>query len=188
MAMLRTLLFLLLASIPLSASAQQAAPTKLGFAGTDYFHRWSQKGQHEFTPQGQADLAKWREMVTLDVHEQVHDGDQLAALANGVLSNYERSGRILRTDSKPRTKDRPAEHLIVAMLAAPGVVEASFARLVLVEGKGVVVVYSRRAYGANAAETIGAWVQANGEARERALMAWKVAPAPAQLKLLPQSK
>ena len=187
MAMLRTLLFLLLASIALSASGQ-AAPAKLGFAGTDYFHRWSQKGQHEFTPQGQADLAKWREMVTLDVHEQVRDGDQLAALANGVLSNYERSGRILRTDSRPRTKDRPAEHLIVALLAAPGVVEAAFARLVLVEGKGVVVVYSRRAYGANAAETIGAWVQANGEARERALMAWKVAPAPGQLKLLPQNK
>lgn len=123
-------------------------------------------------------------MVTLNVHESVRNGDQLAGLANGVLANYRRAGRVIRTASRPRTDARPAEHLIVALLQAPGLVEAVLARVVLVDGVGVVVVRSHRAYGARAADSAGDWLAANGPALEASLMAWSVTPAPAQLRQL----
>ena len=47
-----------------------------------YIHRWSNAGQHEFTPANDADLERWRDMVTVNVHEVAKDGDQLARVAN----------------------------------------------------------------------------------------------------------
>ncbi|MCX5932457.1 MAG: hypothetical protein NTW83_11700, partial [Cyanobacteria bacterium] len=114
----------------------------LSFGGQRYWHRFSAGGQHEFTPGEQPNLTTWRDMVTLNVHESVRNDDQLAGLANGVLANYRRAGRVIRTASRPRTDARPAEHLIVALLPAPGLFEAALARVVLVDGVGVVVVRS----------------------------------------------
>jgi hypothetical protein len=90
-------------------SDQKTAKT-LSFRGVDYLHRWSKDGQNEFTPKGQEDLNKWREMITINVHQAIVSGDQLADLANRVLGNYQSVGKILRTDSKPRTPQREAEH------------------------------------------------------------------------------
>ena len=170
------------------APAPAAKPMTLRFGGVDYLHRWSQKAQNEFTPAGQTDLRKWQDMVTINLHDTVVNGDQLAGVANSVLGNYQRSGKILRTDSKPRTAQREAEHLVVAILVAPGVAEAAFARFVMVGGRGMVVVYSHRAYGKDPAGTIGAWLQAKGPSVEAALMGWQGIPQPAQLRALPQSK
>jgi hypothetical protein len=178
---------------PASVWSQAAEPSpapaasrgsSLSFGGQRYWHRFSAGGQHEFTPEGQSNLTTWRDMVTLNVHESVRNGDQLADLANGVLANYRRAGRVIRTASKPRTEARPAEHLIVALLPAPDLVEAVLARVVLVDGVGVVVVHSHRAYGARAADSAGDWLAANGPAVETTLMAWSVKPAPAQLRQL----
>jgi hypothetical protein len=165
-----------------------AKPMTLSLGGVQYVHRWSQKGQNEFTPPAETDLSKWRDMVTVNVHDKVTNGDQLAELANGVLGNYQRAGKILRTDSKPRTAQQQAEHLVVAILAAPGVMEAAFARVMLVEGKGVVVVYSHRAYGKDAADVIGPWLQTKGQSTENTLMGWKGLPKLAAIKALPQTK
>jgi hypothetical protein len=44
------------------------------------------------------------------------DGDTLAMKANGVLENYKsHGGRVLKTDSIPRTPDRLAEHFIAVV-------------------------------------------------------------------------
>jgi 3-hydroxyacyl-CoA dehydrogenase len=40
--------------------AMAAAELSLNFRGTPYLHRWSSRGQHEFTPAPDADLARWR--------------------------------------------------------------------------------------------------------------------------------
>jgi hypothetical protein len=169
------------------APAAAAAATKIKFSGVEYLHRWSQNGQNEFTPAAQPDLKSWREMVTVNVNERVTNGDQLAAMANAVLGNYQKAGEIVRTDSKPRTSTSEAEHFIAAMLHAKGVSEAVFARVMMVEGKGVVVVFSHRAYGANSTQAIGAWMTSNGEATERALRSWTGVPKIAQLRALPQA-
>ena len=63
--------------------------------GTTYLHRWSQGNQHEFTPKGQADLKNWKDMMTISVFPEVSNGNQLAQIANGVLSNYQNNGAIL---------------------------------------------------------------------------------------------
>jgi hypothetical protein len=83
------------------------------FRGAAYWHRWSNNDQHEFTPRGQEDLQKWADMVTINLYPDARDGDVLAATANAVLENYKKhQAMVLKTDSVPRTPDRPAEHYI----------------------------------------------------------------------------
>jgi hypothetical protein len=168
-------------------NAPQTKPATLSFGGMDYLHRWSKDGQNEFTPESDSDLARWHDMITINVHEAVGNGDQLADLANRVLGNYQSHGKIVRTVSKPRTPQRPAEHLIVALLGNPNFLEATFARIVLVDGVGVIAIYSHRVYGKEAAETIGQWLETKGPAVERTLMAWDKMPSLAALKKLPQN-
>ena len=82
--------FLLLAFSAFAADEptkpDQKTTATLSFGGVDYMHRWSKNGQNEFTPKGQEDLAKWQDMITINVHEGVVNGGQLADLANRVPS------------------------------------------------------------------------------------------------------
>jgi len=169
-------------------SATQAKPMTLSFNGVVYVHRWSKNGQNEFTPENDKDLTRWQDMVTINVHDKARDGDQLAVLANSVLGNYQQHGKILRTDSKPRTPQRPAEHLIVAILGNGALLEAVFARVVLVDGVGTIAVYSHRIYGKDASGPMGEWLKAKGPSIEQKLMSWDGIPPASTLKQLPQSQ
>lgn len=171
-----------------AASSGPAGGMTFRFNGVDYLHRWSKDGQNEFTPKSDADLAAWRDMVTVNVFESVRTGEQLAEVANKVLGNYQARGKILRTDSKPRSADRPAEHLIVAALGDPAFLEAAFARLFLVGGAGYVVVRSHRVYGKAAGPAMSDWLKANGPQVEKALMEWSQVPSRDALKRLPQAR
>ncbi len=168
-------------------STSQTKATTLRFDGKTYVHRWSKNGQNEYTPPSDPDLDRWHDMITLNVNESVRNGEQLATMANSILANYQKHGKIVRTDSKPRTPQRPAEHLIVALLGNATLVEAAFARIVLVDDVGVVAVYSHRVYGKDAAGPIGEWLQKNGPTVEKTLMGWDNIPPPAALRKLPQS-
>jgi hypothetical protein len=183
---------LLVTSSALAAStpphgASQTKADKLAFGGTVYLHRWSKNGQNEFTPERDRDLNRWNDMVTINVHEAVRDGEQLAVLANSVLGNYQKHGKIVRTDSRPRTPQRPAEHLIVAILGNEAFLETAFARVMLRDGVGVVAVYSHRVYGKDAAAPMGEWLKTRGPAIEKTLMDWDQVPSAGAVKLLPQS-
>jgi hypothetical protein len=169
---------------PVSASPG----ARISFNGTDYSHRWSRDGQSEYTPQGEEDLSAWTSMVTIVVHDWARNGDQVAELANRVLGNYQARGKILRTDSRPRTTGREAEHFAAAVLGSPGYLEAAFARMLLAEGRGVVIVYSRRFYGTAVGDQMSAWLGKNGAAVEKALMGWKGLPSLAALTALPQAR
>ncbi len=171
-----------------SAGTSQTKAASLTFGGKAYVHRWSRNGQNEYTQPSEPDLDRWRDMVTLNVNESVRDGEQLAAMANSILANYEKHGKIVRTDSKPRTPQHPAEHLIVALLGNASLLEAAFARVMLIDGVGVVAVYSHRVYGKDAAAPMGEWLQTNGPTIEKTLMSWDKIPSPAALKQLPQSR
>jgi hypothetical protein len=174
-----------------SESAKGTPPTNasaVSFGGVDYVHRWSKNGQNEFTPPRDSDLSRWSDMVTINVHPAVANGDQLADLANRVLGTYQSHGKIVRTDSKPRTPQRPAEHLVVAVLGNPSFLEAAFARFVLVDGAGLVTVYSHRVYGKDAGPAMSEWLKANGPSVEKTLMSWDRMPSPTALKQLPQAQ
>jgi hypothetical protein len=155
-----------------TATAQPSPAPSLVFDGVTYVHRWAQDGQHEFTPAAQTDLRTWTDMVTVTVHDEIADGEQLATAANGVLSSYQSAGRLLHTASRPRTATAPAEHFVAAVLGDPAYLEASFARLLLVGGRGVVVVYSHRVYGEAAGPPMSAWLGEHGQEMEQTLMGW----------------
>ena len=166
--------------------AQPSGAATVSFNGTEFLHRWSKNAQHEFTPKGEEDLAKWGSMVTINVHDSARTGEQLAELANRVLGSYGEVGKVIRTDSKPRTDKIEAEHFAVALLPGQGFIEAAFARFLLHDGRAVVAVYSKRYYGAKAAGEMGEWLKKNGSDVERALMAWTGLPSHTALKALPR--
>ncbi len=194
--MTKTMTLMLACSVlAAAAAAAEAGPpaaaspgATLSFDGTAYFHRWSSQGQNEYTPQGEEDLSAWKSMVTLNVHDWARNGDQLADLANRVLGNYQANGKILRTDSRPRTKDHEAEHFAAVVLGQPKFLEAAFARILLVEGHGLVIVYSKRFYGAAVGNEMSAWLDKNGAATEKTLMSWTGMPSLAAVNALPQAK
>jgi hypothetical protein len=118
-------------------------------------------------------------MMTVNAYPDVDDGDGLAATANAVLENYKKhDAKVLKTDSVPRTADRPAEHLIAVVFGQPKFIEVAFARLKLVDGKGFSFVYSHRLYGEKIGDQMSAWLSANEEALEEALMEWSGPPSP----------
>jgi hypothetical protein len=166
---------------------QKADVTALTFNGTDFFHRWSQKGQHEFTPMGDEDLKAWKDMVTINVHDRARTGEALADVANRVLANYKANGHIMRTLSKPRTDTSEAEHFIAAVLQAPQIFEVAFARLLLFEGRAVVAVYSKRFYGNAAQSEMTTWFKANAVLIETVLVSWNGIPSRDTLNRLPQT-
>ncbi len=166
---------------PLARASDPSGETTLEFGGERYVHRWSKEHQHEFTPVAQPDLERWTDMLTVNVHPAIRDGEGLATLANTVLSNYRQHGRIVRTSSLPRTAEREAEHLIVAALGAPGFIELAFARAMTHEGAAVVVVYSHRIHGDDVAAQASAWLQAHGPSAEERLMGFAAVPRAATL-------
>ena len=80
----------------------------------------------------------------------------MAEVANRVVSNYERAGKILRTDSKPRTDKAEAEHLLVAILINPQFLEAAFAHAPA-RRRGAGGRLLKRVPGAKAGNEMSAW-------------------------------
>ena len=160
-------------------------PPKRAFVFRDvaYFHRWSKGDQHEFTPEKQEDLNRWSDMITVNGYPDVGDGERLAVTANAVLENYKtHQAKVLKTRSVPRTADRPAEHLIAVMFTRPNFIEVAFARFKLMDGKGCSLVYSHRIYGETMGDQMSAWLGANGQEIEKALMEWSSMPSPLLLR------
>lgn len=144
------------------------------FRGVDYFHRWSQGTQQEFTPAKQEDLEHWTDMITINAYPGVDDGEKMAGAANAVLANYQRAkGKILNSRSVPRTDERPAEHFICVRFVRPEFVEIAFARFKLIDNQGHSFVYSHRVYGDGVQEQMDEWFKANRAEVEKALMEWE---------------
>jgi hypothetical protein len=185
------LTLLALGCIALDGQQIQATGAKPAFVfdGVAYLARWSMNNQHEFTPESQGDLEKWSDMITMNVYLDTHDGDALAAKANAVLENYKsHHGIVLRTNSLPRTPDRPAEHSIAVVFGRQNFIEVAFARFKLVDGIGCSIVHSHRIYGEKVGDQMSAWIDHNGAKIERTLMQWNNMPSPASLGQLPHKQ
>ena len=83
---------------------------------------------------------------------------------------------MLRTNSVPRTAQKPAEYLIVVLFVQPEYIEAVFSRFKLVGGTGTAAIYCHREYGKQIGDQMSAWLQKNGAVIEKALMAWERIP------------
>src|SRR5262245_7385093 len=147
--------------LPAAADKKDKAGA-FSFASVKYFHRFTKDDQHEYTPDGQEDLKAWTDMVTINLYRKAKDGDALAATANAVLENYKASrGMVIKTDSVPRTRDRPAEHLIVVIFARPEFIEVAFSRFRMHDAVGSAVIYSHRIYGNRVGDEMSAWLKTN---------------------------
>jgi hypothetical protein len=172
-------------SLHVANAAHSLGPEKkvqdaaFALAEVKYYHRFTKEDQHEYTPAGQDDLEAWKDMVTIHYYRKAKDGDALAAVANAVLKNYKAANaRIVKTDSVPKSKDKPAEHLIVAVFSRPEFFEASFARFRMHDGVGTAVIYSHRIYGKKIGNEMNAWLEKNGADTEKTLMKWDAMPKP----------
>jgi hypothetical protein len=113
------------------------------------------------------------------VLSKAKDGEALAATANAVLENYKANkALVVKTESVPRVKDKPAEHLIVVIFGRPEFIEVAFSRFRMHDGVGSAVVYSHRIYGKKVGDGMSAWLNKNGSTIERNLMKWDAMPKP----------
>lgn len=188
----RTVVSVLLLSFALTGGAVLCNPTStraqntgkkesaaFTFAEVNYFRRFTQGEQHEYTPAGQENLQTWTDMVTLWFYRNAKTAEALAATANTVLTNYKANqAMIVKTNSVPRTKENPAEHLIVALFPRQQFIEAVFARFRMQQGVGTAVIYSHRIYGTKAGSAMQAWLEKNGATTEANLMKWDAAVKP----------
>jgi hypothetical protein len=160
-----------------TAAANKEKAGAVSFAGVAYLHRFTKDDQHEYTPDGQEDLKAWTDMVTINLYRKAKDAEALAATANAVLDNYKANrGMVVKTDSIPRTRDKPAEHLIVVVFARPEFIEVAFARFRMHDGFGSAVIYSHRIYGNKVGDEMSAWLKKEGATTERSLMEWDAMP------------
>lgn len=181
-------LAVLASTIALAKEPAKPATLKLKFGGIEYVHRTTMNGRSDFTPASEPKPDSWRDRVTIIVRENVTTGEQLSGIASNLFATVSDLGEVVRTDSVPNPATQETEHFFAARLQGKGFTQASFARLALVEGKGMVIVYSHRSYGEYSAETSTGWMDRNGEATEAALMSWTGMPKLAQLRALAPSK
>ncbi len=180
-----------------AASSALAPTTAFAFGNADYIHRWSKDGQNEFTPVADPDVHAWHDMVTVIVYDNVHDGEQLAAVANRVLANWGKGGRIVRTNAIPAAPGQPAQHFMAAVLVGPHDMEVTFGRFRMAGDTGEGLLYAHRFPAPpggtpedqrrEMARAAVDWLHANGADTEALLMAWEGAPPVAALRALPQS-
>lgn len=180
--------FSLLKAAPLTA--QTAATPQLQFNGTRYFFRWTNDRLFEFTPQGQEDLEKWIDMISVVVYREVDTPEKLLGKAKAVLDTYKANrGGIIGSGTYPATAQTSAQHFITAMILGNGVVEAVFTRLLLstpanyvsTDGMGYGFIYSHRRYAVDgnikdAIHQLGEWEKTNGKEIASALI--RYAPVP----------
>lgn len=167
-----------------SAAAAQDTDKKekdveFSLADVKYFHRFTKDDQHEYTPTGQEDLKAWKDMVTIYYYRKAKEGEKLAATANSLLENYKAAkGLVVKTDSVPKTKDKPAAHLVVVIFGRPEFTEVAFARFKMHDGVGTAVIYSHRIYGKKIGNEMSARLEKNGPDTEKMLMKWDAMPKP----------
>ncbi|MDP2571936.1 hypothetical protein Q8W40_07090 [Vibrio penaeicida] len=168
---LSLIITLLLLGLGYSISTHAASFT---FKNEAYILRWNDGQLFELTPEAQSDLKNWQTMVSFVLFQPINDGDSLAAIANQTLATYKtHEGMLMATDSVPASKDQPAEHFIAYLFISPDSFEFSANRLVLSEGIGVSVVYSRRFYNKKGEDghVVSDWMEKHGPEIEASLMA-----------------
>jgi hypothetical protein len=178
-------LLVLTGTLEPNAAYGNEKPAVTTFDNVTYFERSTNLGtkdagtvgQYEFTPAGQTDLNAWSQMVTLIEYRKVRTGEDLAKTANAVLGTYtSNGGKVLRTNSVPRTSSKPAEYFVAVILPGSHYLEAAFARFRMNGGIGTAIVYSRRFYGKTSADDFGAWAKTHGASTEQTLMQWDAMP------------
>jgi len=171
-------LFVVLVKVEPEDSDPKVKEPILMFGDVTYVHRWSNAGQHEFTPLGQEDIERWSDRVTIQRYLSVKGDEGLTSMAGAVLENYRgRGAKVLKNESVQASRDNPAEHLLVLVFPAPGVMEAVFARFKMDRDIGSSIIYSHRVYGQKVEGQMSAWLEAHLSSTEKSLMGLQQIPS-----------
>jgi hypothetical protein len=180
-------LVVLASPLALAKEPARPAPVKLNFNGVEYVHRSTLNGRSDFTPAAQPG-ADWRDRMTILVRENVTTPEQVSSIASNLVETVSDVGEVVRAESAPNLRTDQTEHFFAARMQTDKYAQAAFVRLGMFEGKGVLVMFSHRSYGAHSLESSTGWMDRNGEDTEKKLMSWTGMPKLAQLRALPKSK
>jgi len=123
------------------------------YLGTKYFLRSTKDGQYVFTPDGQEDLQRWTDMITLSYFPQITEGKSLAAKAiewwshcRSMRAHFFDLNFVPRIDLMP-SRDN-ALYVASTLIAQPdnNYDEYAFTALRIVEGIGAISTYTHRNY------------------------------------------
>ena len=157
--------------------SEQKNKEAFAFEDTKYFFRSRNQDAREYTPAGQDDLKTWKDMVTVIYYRNATDEKALEKVANTTKGLYQQAnGLIIRAAANPKTAEKPAAYLVVAMFVTDEFREVAFAGFRMQEGVSSAVVYSHRIYGKEVGEEMGAWIKKNGPNTEIALAKWDAIP------------
>lgn len=154
--------------------AISAHATSFTFKDEAYMLRWNDGQLFEFTPEGQENLDDWQTMVSFILFQSINDGEGLAGIANQILARYQtHKGMLMATDSIPASDVQPAEHFMAYLFISPDSFEFAANRILLLEGIGVSVVYSRRFYNKKGEDGnfVSNWMEKHGSEIEASLKA-----------------
>lgn len=167
------------AALALSAFAvlaHAAPPPTLEAGGTVYHLRWTgDGGLAEYTPDGQEDLERYSDMISLAPTPAELRPDDMAAYARAMADQVRAGdGDLLSQDCVPDAADHVAECTMFVAYAQPAYTEFAFTRLVAVGADNVAcLVLSHREYGATSRAQAQAWLASDaGRARVAGFLDW----------------
>lgn len=166
---------------------KKADSSSLTFRDKEFIHRYSKGSLHEFTPEGQEDLSKWNDMLSIVHIGEAKNEEELKKLSDGLFKFYKQSGgKLFGMRVQDKTKDSPSEYLGGIIFAKENMTEYVKTKVVLRDGKVYALVYSHRFYLqiAKSQEAIKQWLTDNEEKNIYAMWDWKKFPSEAELKKL----
>jgi hypothetical protein len=167
------------------SSDRQGPPlTTVTFNDTEYIFRSSEGGLYRFTPEGQEDLSKWSDMLSINIYPGSQGEHALRDIFHSVFATYVLDGDVEAGESQPNTKTGRIEHLVVVTFVMPDFDESLRARFLLVGESCVGITHSHRTYGESANTDLQAWLDGGGADVTEKLMEWDDYPTPAELEAL----
>lgn len=154
--MRRHALAILLACLPAAAAA---SPPPLEFAGTTWYARWWDGGLVEYTPDGQTDLERYSEMLSLLPTPAGLQAAHLDAYTREMAITHERrGGRVLSRECQPAAPSHLAECTLLIGFGDASHVELAVVRHIALRAGIAGFSLSHREYGDGAEDRAKTWI------------------------------
>ncbi|HEY4560337.1 MAG TPA: hypothetical protein VIG54_06325 [Lysobacter sp.] len=157
----------------LAATNAVAAPPTLAVGNMTYVHRYSDGGLHEYTPEGQDDLDRFADMLTLlPTPEDLRAADLESYSIHMAAVHTRRGGEVLSRECEAATPVHVADCTLLIRFAKAGHVELAVDKQMATKRGLVAMALAHREYGEGAAGRAVAWTQGEGQRRIADFIDW----------------
>ena len=156
----------------------------LTFRKKDYIHRHSQGKLHEFTPRGQADLAKWEDMLSIVLLGEAKTEEDVKKLSDGAFNFYKQAGgRLFGMRKQDKTDKASAQYLGSVFFMKKTFSEYVKMKVLVRNEKVYALMYSHRFHldPVKNQDVIKQWLTDNEERNIHAMWAWNDFPTDQKL-------